>query len=71
MADLDRALGQYTLYHDVMAEREPQRILYLAVPQAVFVEVFEEPIGKLILKNRRVRLVIFDPSAEVISQWIA
>ena len=28
MTDLERALGQYTLYRDVMARREPGRELY-------------------------------------------
>jgi hypothetical protein len=70
MDDLERALGQYVLYHDLLAEIEPQRPLYLAVPQIVLKDVFEEPIGKLLLKNRRVRLLIFDAHQEVILQWI-
>lgn len=34
--DLEKALGQYVLYHDVLAEREPDRVLYLAVRNVVF-----------------------------------
>ena len=29
--DLEKALGQYLLYHDILVQREPDRILYLAV----------------------------------------
>jgi hypothetical protein len=70
MDDLEKALGEYVLYHDVLAERDPDRVLYLAVPKEVLLEVFEEPIGQLFLKNHRVRLIIFGPQQEVIVKWI-
>lgn len=70
MEALELALGQYMVYSDVLKEIEPERILYLAVPEEVFGGVFEEPIGKLILKNHRVGLIGFDPSEEVIVQWM-
>lgn len=56
--DLEKALGQYVLYHDVLAEREPDRALYLAVRSVVFYDLFQEPIGKLLLKNNRVQLLV-------------
>ena len=68
--DLEKALGQYILYHDVLAEREPERVLYLAVSKEILREIFEEPIGQLLLKNKRLRLIIFEPFQEVILQWI-
>jgi hypothetical protein len=36
MDDLEKALGQYTLYHDLLAELEPDRVLYLAVPEKFY-----------------------------------
>ena len=70
LSDLEKALGQYVLYHDVLAETEPDRVLYLAVPQKVLFEIFEEPLGKLLLKNQRARLIGFDAREEAITQWI-
>lgn len=70
MFDLERALGQYIVYHDVLAEREPDRVLYLAVPRGTLQEIFEEPIGQLMLKNHRAQLLVFEPKGEVIVQWI-
>jgi hypothetical protein len=55
MVELERALGQYVVYHDVLAEREPDRVLYLAIPEETMKEVFEEPIGQLLLKHNRAR----------------
>jgi len=70
VADLENALGQYTLYHDVLAESEPERALFLAIKQSAFKSLFEEPIGKLLLKNKRVKLIVFDPRKKEILQWI-
>lgn len=66
----EKALGQYVLYHDILKCTEPDRILYLAIRQAVFLDVFEEPVGELLLKNQRVRLIVFDHRTEEIIQWI-
>jgi hypothetical protein len=68
--DLEKALGQYVLYQDILAELEPSRVLYLAVPSNVTNDLFDEPVGKLLLKNRRLKLISFDPKQEVIQQWI-
>jgi hypothetical protein len=68
--DLEDAVGKFILYHDILDRTEPDRVLYLAVRQAVHVSVFEEPIGRILLENQRVRLIIFDPQAEVIVKWI-
>jgi hypothetical protein len=68
--DLRNALGQYVLYHDILARAEPDRMLYLAIRKAVFIDLFEEPIGRLMLENQRVRLIVFDSRAEVIVKWI-
>ena len=70
ITDLERAVGQFTLYRDVMAEREPGRELYLAVPEEVVGDLFEEPVGQLLLQNDRVRLLVFDPLREVIVRWL-
>jgi XisH protein len=69
MDDLEKALGQYVLYRAVLAEREPNRALYLAVPKDVL-DIFEQPLGKLLLKNNLAQVIGFDPQAEVILQWI-
>jgi hypothetical protein len=70
MSDLEKAIGQYIVYHDVLAQVEPNRELYLAVSEEVAIGLFEEPLGELLLKNNRVRLLVFNSDAEVIVKWI-
>ena len=69
--DLKNALGAHILYHDILAHTEPDRTLYLAIRTAVFESLFTEPIGRILLNNQRVRLIVFDPYTEEVVQWIA
>lgn len=69
MDDLEKAIGQYILYHDVLKKIEPDRELFLAVSEETFTDLFQEPIGTLLLENGRARLLVFDPQTEVIRQW--
>jgi hypothetical protein len=72
IADLEQALGQYTLYYDILKRRESERPLYLVVPLNAFTELFEgESFGQILLDNNRLNLVVFNPEIEEIVQWIA
>lgn len=64
-------MGQYILYLDILARLDPDRTLYLAIRQDTFIEVFQDPIGEILLENKRLKLLIFDEINEEIQQWIA
>jgi hypothetical protein len=52
---------------------EPDRYLYLALPETAWIELFEtRPIGQLLLEeyNQGIRLIVFDLTAEEILRWI-
>ncbi|MDJ0718110.1 MAG: element excision factor XisH family protein [Prochloraceae cyanobacterium] len=68
--DLEKALGQYVLYFDILEELEPKRILYLAIRLTTFEDLFEEPIGYILLKKQRLKLIVFEPNKEEIVKWI-
>ena len=65
IADLEQALGQYTLYYDILKRTESERQLYLAIPLNAFTEFFEgESWGQILLDNNRLNLVVFKPKIE-------
>lgn len=68
--ELEKALGQYILYRNILEEREPNRSLYLAIVVDIFQEIFSEPIGDLVIKKNQIKLLVVDEEAEVITQWI-
>lgn len=68
--DLEKALGQYILYRAVLQRVDPERELWLAIAREIKEDVFEEPIGEILLNDLSVRLAVFDPAQEVLLQWI-
>lgn len=67
---LEQALGQFVLYRAIMARREPDRVLFLAVPEEAARKVFDAPVGQLMREDQGVRIVTFDPEAEAVVRWI-
>ncbi len=70
VADLEQALGQFALYRRILEIKEPGRKLYLAIRELVFNELFEEPIGQLLLDSEMVQIVVFDEDTEEVRRWI-
>ena len=70
MNDLEKAIGQYVIYRSVMTRTETDRMLYLAIHNEAFLDIFEEPIGRILLEDYQVRLIVYDLQSEVILKWI-
>lgn len=68
--DLEKALGQFTLYSDVLEESEPDRILYLAIRESVFAAAADAAYWELLLRKQRLRLVLFNPTTQEVTRWI-
>jgi hypothetical protein len=68
--DLEQALGQFVLYRAILAVNEPSRTLFLAVRQDVLEDLFDEPIGQLIVRDQSLHVLGFDPQTEEITRWI-
>ena len=68
--DLETALGQYVLYQNVLMRTEPDRILYLAIRESSFIKLFEQEIGQILLENKVIKLLTFNPETEELTRWI-
>ena len=64
------ALGQYLNYCQALEEQEPDRIVYLAVPNETYQDFFQLPFIQRVLKRYQIKLMIYDPKQEEILQWI-
>jgi hypothetical protein len=65
IADLEQALGQYTLCYDILKRTESERQLYLAISLNAFTELFEEEnFGQILLDNNRLNFVVFNQKIE-------
>jgi hypothetical protein len=68
--ELELSLGQYRLYYHILAEIQPDRRLYLAVPTFGYEGIFKEPVGQLVIQRDNIKLIVFDESQKRIIQWI-
>jgi len=58
------------MYEDVLAVIEPERALYLAIPEGVRQNIASDEIGRLMLAKRIRRVVCFSIPTEEIVEWI-
>ena len=70
--DLKEATGQFLVYELALrqSEEDADRVLYLAVRTAIYDTVFQVGVGKMLMENKAMRLIVFDADAEEIRQWI-
>jgi hypothetical protein len=69
--ELELALGQYNLYRDILSEVEPERLLYLAIPDRIDDSIFGGPLGQLVIRRQQLRLIVFDEVEPKIVKWVA
>jgi glucose-6-phosphate 1-dehydrogenase len=70
ITSLYEAVGKYIIYRNVLAMREPDRILYLAVPENIYNRFFEELVIQKTMKEEKFKLVIYNQVTQIITQWV-
>lgn len=69
VTDFHMAMGQFTNYRYALADCEPGRILYLAVPWNIYNEFFTHPFIQSVIQRGQVNLIIYDVENEEIVRW--
>lgn len=67
--DFEEAYGQFKLYRKVLAQAEPERYLWLAVPKAVYETFFQRPLIREIVEEEKISLLAYDASNNKIVLW--
>jgi XisH protein len=70
ISEFHTALGQYLNYCQALEEKEPERIVYLAVPNETYQDFFQLPFIQRAIARYQIKLIIYDPKQEEIRQWI-
>jgi hypothetical protein len=68
--DLQRALGQYLIYRDLLRETSPEYRVYLAFRQEVYEEFFGQKAVQLIVRAHQLNLLIVNVTVEEVVKWI-
>ncbi|NET01225.1 MAG: fatty-acid oxidation protein subunit alpha [Sphaerospermopsis sp. SIO1G1] len=69
VSDFHTALGQFLNYQIALEEKEPERLLYLAIPVDVYETFFQSRLARIAVKRHQLKMILYDPMMEVIVQW--
>jgi hypothetical protein len=69
ISEFHTALGQFINYRGALRRREPERILYLAVPLTTYKTFFQLDFPKEMVLENQVKMIIYDIEHEVIAEW--
>lgn len=70
LTDYHAALGQFLNYRLALEISDPKRILYLAVPVAIYQSFFQREFAQISVDRYEIKQIVYDPINEVIVQWI-
>jgi hypothetical protein len=68
--DFHLAIGQFMNYRLALKEKEPERILYLALPLDTYEEFFTLKFIQTVTQHYQVNLIIYDIEKQVIVKWL-
>jgi hypothetical protein len=63
------AIGQAWNYKVVLEESEPERLLYLAIPEDIYEEFFTRRLARMSVTRMQLNLIVFNPAREAIVIW--
>ena len=70
VTEFHKATGQYDNYRLSLEELEPERIIYLAIPEGIWSNFFQLPFIQKVIRVKSIKMIIFEPSNQMIVQWI-
>jgi hypothetical protein len=71
VSDFHQAMGQFLNYRLALAQQEPDRTLFLAVPIETFATFFSLPFVQSAVEHYQIALLIYDAETQEVRQWIS
>jgi hypothetical protein len=68
--EFHKAVGQFNDYYVALEETDPNRVLFLAIPEIVWTRFFQKPVIQKSLARIQAKIVVYNPSKNEIVQWI-
>ena len=70
MTELQKAVGQYGIYRMFLESVNPERELFLAIPQDIYLDFFQAPAVQDIVAVHQIHLLVFEPEIQEVVDWI-
>ncbi len=71
ISEFHAALGQYLNYVQALEDKDPSRILYLAIPLETYDDFFQLTFIQKSVRRYAINLITYDPIKEEIKSWIS
>ena len=69
VSEFHTALGQFLNYQFALEEFDPQRKLYLVIPESVYQSFFQRRFTRSVVERTGINLLVYNEKQEVIVQW--
>ena len=69
ISEFYRALGQFITYRAALNKQEPERVLYLAIPNDTYEKFFLVNFIRDLIAQNQMNLIVYDIDKEIIEQW--
>jgi hypothetical protein len=70
VSEFHTTLGQFINYQVALEEVDPDRKLYLAIPESIYKSFFQRRFTRSMVERFQISLLIYDEKREVIVQWL-
>lgn len=69
VSEFHTAAGQFINYRLALSELEPDRVLYLAVPNDAYESFFSKRFTQRSIEYNKIKLIVFNPETQEIVKW--
>lgn len=70
VTEFHKAIGQYDNYMFSLEEIDPDRKMWLAIPEIAWNDFFQRPFIKKVIAAKKLNCLIFNHETQTIQQWI-
>lgn len=68
--EFHKAVGQFIDYDTALEMFEPERVLFLAIPENIFLTFFQKTVIKKSIERIRAKILVYNSQLEIIVTWI-
>jgi hypothetical protein len=68
--EFHKAVGQFNDYYVALEMKDPNRVLFLAIPEEVWVVFFQKNLIQKSLARIQAKIIVYNPHTNTVVQWI-
>jgi XisH protein len=68
--DFHGALGQLLVYQVNIELQDPERLLYLAIPEMIYERMTQQRVFEVVVQRFKINILVFNPVLKQITKWI-